>query len=280
MPLRGSQRASRSGPVSVQAETAASRGRQMRHRREPPPPPAGLRESPPAAATRVLSRRMCAVGEHQNVALALGDAEVARARHADAGSLDHAAEAGGGTVGGSVVHDHDFRARGQRVAQVLHRAAQFRAFVARHHDDADLHGSFSSSQIFPVSSPKENTIRPGATERPISPVVPVMRLQGAARAVKMAHGEGVAGGLFVRGIQAPRPDAAETVAVGEEIKQFAVGDPGRLHFFAAAIRDRNPSLPRHRKRAIDAAPERSARWSVWCAHGRPSICRRARNGRR
>src|ERR1035441_10537598 len=28
-----------------------------------------------------------------------------------------------------------------------------------------------ASQIFPVSSPNEKTIRPGATERPISPVV-------------------------------------------------------------------------------------------------------------
>ena len=84
-------------------------------------------------------------------------------------------KSGSGAIGGSVVHDHDFRARGQRVAQVFHRAAQFGAFVARHDDDADLHGSFSSSQIFPVSSPKEKTIRPGATERPISPVVLVMR---------------------------------------------------------------------------------------------------------
>ncbi|MCX6630861.1 MAG: hypothetical protein NTW28_24875 [Candidatus Solibacter sp.] len=56
------------------------------------------------------------VGEHQYVAFALGGAEIARSRHADTGGLDHTPETIGGAVGGSVVHNHDFGARGQRVA--------------------------------------------------------------------------------------------------------------------------------------------------------------------
>src|ERR1039457_4229334 len=67
----------------------------------------------------------------------------------------------------------------------------------------------------------------------------------------MPHGEGVAGGLFVGGIQTPRPDAAETVAGGEEIEQFSVGAPGRLHVLAGSIGDGDPVLTGHRKNAID-----------------------------
>src|ERR1017187_2845619 len=67
----------------------------------------------------------------------------------------------------------------------------------------------------------------------------------------MPHGEGVAGGLLVGGIETPRPDAAETVAVGEEIEQLSVGAPGRLHVLAGSIGDGDPVLTGHRKNAID-----------------------------
>ena len=47
-----------------------------------------------------------------------------------------------------------------------------------------------------------------------------MVVQGAAGAMKVAHGEGGARGLLARGIQAARPDAAKAVTVGEEIEQL------------------------------------------------------------
>src|SRR6185369_4390517 len=73
--------------------------------------------------------------------------------------------------------------------------------------------------------------------------------------MKVPYGEGGARGLLARGIQAPGPDAAKAVAVGEEIKQLAVGAPGRFHLLAAAIRDRDPLLARHGKSAIDGHHE-------------------------
>src|ERR1019366_2560813 len=79
--------------------------------------------------------------------------------------------------------------------------------------------------------------------------------EGTPYAVEVAHGERVGDGYFVGGIQAPRPDAAKAVAVGEEIEQLSVGAPGRLHFLAAAIRNRDPSLARHGKSPIEGHHE-------------------------